>query len=217
MSPSNGGERSKARHASTGEPTRVAHADVAAGDVAPAEPEVRDGAPADAELRDVARAVSGDPDAFERLYRSQVGRIYALAARMAGDAQAEDLTQEIFIRAWERLATFRGQARFGTWLHRLAVNHVLTRMRSLKTWRARHVEGDEILEHLTAPRQAPPGLAGDLEGAIRSLPERARAVFVLYDVEGYSHEEIARMMDTSVGTSKSQLHRARMLLRGLLA
>ncbi len=233
MSGSKKGERRRTSHGATGETTRVAQPDAAVrGDA-----EVPDterpgsgqpaggragttgfcGAEVEAEMGDVALAASGDANAFERLYRRHVGRIYALAARMAGDAVAEELTQEVFVRAWERLASFRGQARFGTWLYRLAVNHVLTRMRSLKAWRDRHVEGDEVLEYLAAPRQTPPGLAGDLERAIRSLPERARAVFVLHDVEGYPHEEIARMMGTSVGTSKSQLHRARVLLRGLLS
>jgi RNA polymerase sigma-70 factor (ECF subfamily) len=165
---------------------------------------------------DVQRAASGDPAAFERLYRGHVERVYALAVRMVDAEAAEDLTQEVFIRAWRKLGTFRGQARFGTWLHRLAVNHILSRRETIRGGEARHARGEGPLARLAAPRMRSSGDALDLESAVRRLPGRARRVFVLYDVEGYSHEEIAHLMGVSVGTSKSQLHRARMLLREIL-
>jgi RNA polymerase sigma-70 factor (ECF subfamily) len=165
---------------------------------------------------DVQRAASGDPAAFERLYRGHVERVYALAVRMVDAEAAEDLTQEVFIRAWRKLGTFRGQARFGTWLHRLAVNHILSRRETIRRGEARHATGEGPLARLAAPRMRSSGDALDLESAVRRLPGRARRVFVLYDVEGYSHEEIAHLMGVSVGTSKSQLHRARMLLREIL-
>lgn len=171
---------------------------------------------AHAESSDVERAATGDAEAFERLYRSHVGRIHALALRMTGESVAEDLTQEVFIRAWEKLATFRGDARFGTWLHRLAVNLILTRRETLRKREARRVGSEGVLERAPARPRRHSGAALDLEAAIGRLPEGARQVFVLYDVEGYGHEEIASRMGISVGTSKSQLHRARMLLRSHL-
>jgi len=169
--------------------------------------------PAHFETADVARAADGDHDAFERLYRDHVGRVYSLAYRMVGEEQAEDLTQEIFIRAWNKLGTFKGQSQFGTWLHRLAVNHILSRRATIRKREARNVSGEGILGRVVAPRRKTPGLALDLNAALRALPTRARQVFVLYDVEGYSHDEIAEELGVSVGTSKSQLHRARMLMR----
>ena len=165
------------------------------------------------EATDVRRAAQGDHQAFERLYRDHVGRVYALAVRMAGDGLADDLTQEVFIRAWEKLGSFRGDARFGTWLHRLAVNYILTKRASTRKREARHVADDGLVDRMVAPRKRSSGAALDLEQAVKMLPEGARQVFVLYDVEGYPHDEIAGMMNISVGTSKSQLHRARMLLR----
>ena len=161
-------------------------------------------------------AADGDHAAFERLYRGHVGRIHALARRMVGDDVAEDLTQEVFIRAWSKLGSFRGDARFATWLHRLAVNLLLTRRETLRKREAKAVTADGVLDRLVAPRQRSPGAAVDLEAALARLPDGARQIFVLYDVEGYGHEEIAELVGISVGTSKSQLHRARMLLRGHL-
>ena len=165
------------------------------------------------ERADVGRAASGDHEAFERLYRGHVGRVYSLAVRMVGSAEADDLTQEVFIRAWSKLATFKGEAQFGTWLHRLAVNHILSRRTVLRRREARLSTGEGIWARLTAPKRRASGAALDLEQAIGRLPQRAREVFVLYDVEGFSHEEVAASLGVSVGTSKSQLHRARMLLR----
>lgn len=169
--------------------------------------------PVDFEKSDVQRAAEGDHAAFERLYRDHVGRIFSLCARMVDDQSAEDLTQEVFIRAWNKLHLFRGQSQFGTWLHRLAVNHVLSRRETQRKREARHTGGDGLLARVTAPSRRSSGHAIDLESAIGRLPGRARDVFLLYDVEGYSHDEIATQLGVSVGTSKSQLHRARMLMR----
>lgn len=166
---------------------------------------------------DVRCAAGGDQAAFERLYRAHVGRVYALAVRMVDEEAAEDLTQEVFVRAWTKLRSFRGQSRFGTWLHRLAVNLILTRRATLRARQSRQVGGDEVVSGLPGRPGAPAGTALDVESALRRLPPRARDVFVLYDVEGYTHEEIAGMMQVSVGTSKSQLHRARLLMREYLA
>jgi len=164
------------------------------------------------EAMDARDAARGDAQAFERLYRSTVGRIHSLARRMAGEGAADDLTQEIYLRAWTRLHTFRGDARFSTWLHRLAVNLILTRRATMKRQGDRTVSGPGLLDRMTA-RVGRPGLKVDFEAALATLPERARDVFVLYDVEGYKHEEIGEMLGIHPGTSKSQLHRARMLLR----
>ena len=169
------------------------------------------------ERADVGRAAEGDHEAFERLYRGHVGRVYSLAVRMVGAAEADDLTQEVFIRAWSKLGTFKGESQFATWLHRLAVNHILSRRTVIRRREAR-IFGDEgLLGRLRAPRKRASGAALDLEQAIGRLPERAREVFVLYDVEGFSHEEVADALGVTVGTSKSQLHRARMLLRDKLS
>lgn len=169
------------------------------------------------EARDARAAAAGDPVAFERLYRLHVGRIYTLACRMAGEQEAEDLTQEIFLRAWRRLPTFEGRARFGTWLHRLAVNHILSRRKSMALRESRVIGAPAVLEGAPARGQRNAAAALDLESALARLPDGAREVFVLFDVEGFQHEEIARAMGITVGTSKSQLHRARRLLREFLA
>jgi len=161
---------------------------------------------------DVRLAAAGDARAFERIYRATVPRIHALARRMAGEGAADDLTQEVYLRAWTRLHTFRGESRFETWLHRLAVNLILTRRASLRRHESRHVRVAEWMERAGA-RLRPPGVRMDLESAMGTLPERARDVFVLHDVEGYKHDEIGEMLGISAGTSKSQLHRARLLLR----
>lgn len=157
-------------------------------------------------------ARDGDPVAFERLYRENVGHVHALARRMAGADAADDLTQEVFIRTWEKLSTFRGDSRFGTWLHRLAVNLILTRRESLRKRQARFLTGEGILDRFRS-RNGRPELVMDFETAVERLPRGARQVFVLYDVEGYTHQEIGDRLGISPGTSKSQLHRARMLLR----
>lgn len=165
---------------------------------------------------DIHLAVAGDTRAYERLYRDHVARVHGLARRMIGPEEADDLTQEVFIRAWEKLDSFRGDAAFGTWLHRVAVNLILTRARSRKRHGAWIVKDEDAVEWASVdpPLQE---VSVDLEAALERLPDGARRVFVLHDVEGYRHEEIAEMLDLAVGTSKSQLHRARMLLRRHLA
>ena len=163
-------------------------------------------------------AQAGDLGAFEKLYRSKVGLVFAICLRMAGSAPlAEELTQDVFVRAWQKLASFRGESAFGTWLTRLAVNVVLTDRRDRGRRDARLTLAQDV-ETLAAP--VPPkdsGTALDLERAIAALPEQARRVFVLHDVEGWKHPEIARHTGLAVGTCKSQLHRARRLLREVLA
>ncbi len=169
----------------------------------------------DLELTEVRRAASGDEGAFARLYRRHVSRIHTLVRRMAGPDAADDLTQDVFIRAWDKLPTFRAESAFGTWLHRLAVNVVLSRRRSQKRELTWFVDDDAPLMH-AAGRSAWPGTTMDLEAAIARLPEGARQVFVLHDVEGWTHEEIAVEFGLVPGTSKSQLSRARSALRRML-
>jgi RNA polymerase sigma-70 factor (ECF subfamily) len=161
---------------------------------------------------DVTLAASGDGHAFERLYRNHVARVHSLARRMTGPDHADELTQDVFVRAWEKLKTFRGEAAFGTWLHRLAVNLILSRRSRLGVERSRISDAEGILERQPAAASRPE-LVMDFETAIARLPEGARQVFVLHDVEGYRHDEIGELMGIAVGTSKAQLHRARMLLR----
>ena len=165
-------------------------------------------------------AREGDVGAFERLYRKNVGRVYGLCLRMVADRTlAEDLAQEVFIRAWEKLGTFRGESAFSSWLHRLAVNVVLSRQRSRRRRQSRIVAVENPEEHETplppTPR-SPAGIGVDLRKAVRGLPEGARRVFLLHDVEGFSHPEIAAMTGIAVGTSKAHLHRARKLIRKAL-
>jgi len=167
---------------------------------------------ADAEMADAALAASGDGRAFERLYRAHAARIHTLARRMVDGEAADDLTQDVFVRAWEKLATFRGESAFGTWLYRLAVNVILGRRKQLRVERGRQEWSEEALEALPA-RERPADGALDFESALAQLPDGARQVFLLHDVAGYRHEEIAKMLGVVPGTSKSQLHHARMSLR----
>ena len=173
----------------------------------------------ESEADDVAGAVAGDTAAFERLYRTHVPRILALSRRMAGADAADELTQDVFVRAWQKLGSFRGESSLATWLHRMAVNVIIERFRGLGTQRERFLpDGDEALARMSAPAGTRSlDLGMDLEAAVERLPPGARSVFVLHDVEGYKHEEIGTLLGVSVGTSKSQLHRARMTLRGHLS
>lgn len=160
---------------------------------------------------DVARAANGDRAAFERLYRRHNGRIYALCLRMtANRALAEDSTQDAFIQAWRKLSEFRGDAAFSSWLHRIAVNVVLTHQRRQSREQAglAAAAGDAMLEHAAEPRRDTEAL----EAAIAGLPTRARHVFVLVGVCGYTHEEAGDALGIAAGTCKAQLHRARQLL-----
>jgi RNA polymerase sigma-70 factor (ECF subfamily) len=165
----------------------------------------------------VRRARAGDVEAFEALYRRHVDRVFGLCLRMTADrSRAEDLAQEAFVRAWRKLPTYRSGSAFGSWLHRLTVNVVLSDLRRRRVWdgaaQAELIEDDAT----TASPSPAPGARLDLERAIATLPPGARAVFVLYDVEGYQHGEIAALTGLAPGTSKAQLHRARKLLRKAL-
>ena len=182
---------------------------------APAEPTLGNGAD---ERPLVAAAARGEVAAFEALYRRHVGRVHGAIRRLVGGhgSRAEDLTQEAFVRAWQALPAFRFESAFSTWLHRLAVNTALMELRSR---RSRPLEdGDEAVAQLGSADSAGhlTALSLDLERAVATLPPRARAVLVLYDVEGWRHEEIAAELGMAVGSSKAQLHRARGLLRARL-
>ena len=162
----------------------------------------------------LARAQAGDAGAFARLYRDHHRRIYALCLRLSADrSTAEELTQDTFVKAWQRLDGFRGDARFSTWLHRIAVNTAISHRRR-HAWLSLRPDSDDAAPTDVEP---PPGLVRDLDRAIARLPPRARHVFVLIDVEGYSHAEAAAALGMAVGTSKAHLHRARELLRGFLS
>lgn len=186
-----------------GEVTGVGESD---GGAVPGQPEI---APRDPLVTAVQRARDGDVAAFERVYRAQVGRIRALALRMSGDAAlADELTQEVFVRAWHRLESFRGESSFATWLHTLAIRAIVDALRR----EDRTSEVRQVLEFTTTA----PGRRIDLERAIALLPDRARQVLVLHDLEGWQHDEIAELMGITAGTCRSQLHRARALLKEAL-
>lgn len=171
------------------------------------------------EMSWVEAAKAGDTAAFEQLYRRHVGRIYALVWRLAGNdaSLADDLVQDSFIRAWDKLHLFEGKSAFGTWLHRLAANVALSDRRIRVRRVARELPMDDAVERTAmGERDLHVGLRTDLEQAIAGLPERARTVLVLFDVEGYRHEEISDLTGMAVGSSKAQLHRARKLVRAAL-
>lgn len=166
----------------------------------------------------IRRARERDQQAFAQLYRRHVGRVHAICRRMTADLpRAEELTQTVFVKLWQKLNLFRGESAFASWLHRLAVNTVLTDFRTARRREARVFGTDDpaALETpvVTAPRA---GIRLDLEHAIAGLPPRARVIFVLHDVEGYTHEEIAALLELKTGTTKAQLHRARQLLQEAL-
>jgi RNA polymerase sigma-70 factor (ECF subfamily) len=160
----------------------------------------------------IARARAGDRAAFESLYREHVGRTNALCVRMCGDpVAAEEFVQRAFVRAWEALPGFRGDAGFGTWLHRIAVNEILADRRSHGRSVVRLADDGEVdVRERTPPH---PGERVDLEAAIADLPPGARHALVLAEIEGWPHEDVANALGVSVGTVKSQVHRARQLLR----
>ncbi len=164
----------------------------------------------------IRRAQASDTRAFEALYRMHIDKVYGLCLRMTGNvSEAEDCAQEAFIQAWNKITRFRGDSAFATWLHRIAVNAVLGRMRKSKRERDRIQLAAEISTLPTAVHDS--GELRDLAEAIDRLPEGARHVFVLSAVYGYSHEEAGNMLGIAVGTSKAQLHRARRLLSQQLA
>ncbi|MGH7604731.1 MAG: RNA polymerase sigma factor [Gemmatimonadaceae bacterium] len=167
---------------------------------------------------DVALAAAGDRQAFERLYRTHANRVYSLCTRMSGSrVKGEELTQDVFVRTWEKLPQFRGESAFSTWLHRLAVNVVLNARKTEGTRESRTDDGDVGDDRWDEAARAPMHIERmDLAEAIAKLPAGARKVFVLHDIEGYKHEEIAEMCGITSGGSKAQLHRARLLLREAL-
>jgi RNA polymerase sigma-70 factor, ECF subfamily len=161
----------------------------------------------------VRRAAAGDVEAYEMLYRANVGRVHALCLRMARDrSEADELTQETFVRVWERLGSFRGDSAFTTWLHRVTVNVVIAGLRTRGRWCERFAAGEAEDFGAAVPAFSAGGDL-DLERAIARLSPQARLVFLLHDVEGYQHGEIAELTGIAVGTSKAHLHRARQLLR----
>ncbi|MEN0064516.1 MAG: RNA polymerase sigma factor [Myxococcota bacterium] len=172
----------------------------------------------DATARLIEAAARGEHNAFEALYREHVGIVYALCARLAGDNRlAEELTQQVFVRAWQRLSGFRGGS-FRRWLRRIAVRITLDDRRSHQRRRARVTLG-ETDRPIDAPDPcvAPDGARLDLERAIARLPPKARHILVLATIEGWSHAEIAGFLGVAEGTSKAQLHRARQLLQEALS
>lgn len=185
----------------------------------PAEPSAADPSSTDLEL--CRMAAEGDIAAFELIYERYHRRTYSLTLRMtASPTEAEDLTQEVFIQLFRKIGSFRGDSAFSTWLHRLTVNQVLMH------FRRRSVRNEKTSEDGEMPEQTVTGTANPLrmqvvdrialKNAIAALPTGYRNVFVLHDVEGYEHEEVAKLLKISVGTSKSQLHKARLKLRGLI-
>jgi RNA polymerase sigma-70 factor (ECF subfamily) len=178
----------------------------------------------DGEMELARRAASGDHSAFERLYHAHSSRVFALCLRMSGSRErAGELTQDVFVHVWERLASWRGESALSSWIYRLTVNLVLSNVRSDQR-RQRHEAAETDMEDVVVEGESRPerseGFARpssvhdaiDLERAIASLPKGARTVFVLHDVEGYQHDEIATMTGTAEGTCRAQLHRARKLL-----
>ena len=196
-------------------------------------PPANDGPDRDADAELIDRARAGDVGAFEHVYRREVGRVYALCLRMTADAaRARELTQSVFVRAWDRLGSFRGDSQLSSWLHRIAVNEVLIEARTERRRRARVVlaedevagadrddEGARVSAPISVGITLPVDTEAriDLERAIAALPPGARTVFVLHDIEGYRHEEISRMTGSAEGTLRAQLHRARKLLMEALS
>ena len=174
-----------------------------------------------ADLELARRCQNGDASAFEQLYRQHAGRLYNLVYRMAGTAQeADDLLQEVFLHAHRKLGSFRGDSSLGTWLYRLGMNHCLDHLRGrqARIGRATDSLDEEGMAEPVAPAPVVPAVISrmDLERAIARLPDGCRAAFLLHDVEGFDHREVGRILGVSEGTSKSQVHKARMKLRAML-
>ncbi|HEX8186683.1 MAG TPA: RNA polymerase sigma factor [Blastocatellia bacterium] len=176
---------------------------------------------ASSDLQLARAAAAGDAAAFERLYEQHHKRVYSLCLRMLGEpSQAEDLTQEVFLQVYKKIGSFRGDSAFTTWLHRLTVNQVLMHFRKRGVKLEHTSEEGDFTNVVETPLQSTRRISMvdrlALEKAISELPPGYRTVFVLHDVQGYEHEEISNLLDVSIGTSKSQLHKARMRLRELL-
>jgi RNA polymerase sigma-70 factor (ECF subfamily) len=174
------------------------------------------------DLELAARCRDGEPGAFEELYREHAGRLFNLTTRMVGSPQdAEDLLQEVFLHAYRKIGSFRGESSLATWLYRLGMNHCLDhlRRRQSKVQQVTDSLDQDGAPELAAPLPATPVAVSrvDLERAIERLPEGCRAAFLLHDVEGLDHGEVASVLGVSEGTSKSQVHKARMKLRAMLS
>ncbi|HEX8745971.1 MAG TPA: RNA polymerase sigma factor [Pyrinomonadaceae bacterium] len=166
-------------------------------------------------------ASQGDMEAFEEVYRRHHRRVFSLCLRMTqNQSEAEDLAQDVFVQLFRKVGSFRGESAFTTWLHRMTVNQVLMHFRKKKVRDERSSEDEETPDRIEPGTENPGAMPVvdriALDSAIAQLPPGYRTTFVLHDIEGYEHEEVARIMGCSVGTSKSQLHKARMKLRGLL-
>ena len=189
--------------------------------VHPSSPVAPAGATGQDELALVGRCRSGDLAAFEELYRAHAGRLYSVALRLLGNASdAEDLLQEIFLAAHRKLDTFRGESALGTWLYRLATNLCLDYLRS-RAGRSSQItdaldDAPGLFDSATSTLAEQTVTKMDLERALARLPEGCRAAFVLHDVQGLEHREVAEILGIAEGTSKSQVHKARLKLRGLL-
>lgn len=164
----------------------------------------------------VRKANEGDKYAFKDLFEVNSPRLYAFCLRMSADPEtAQEITQDTFIKAWEKLESFRFQSKFSTWLHSIAINEFLMFKRSRKRFLSRFVQAEDVIQYegYGEQRKELHGENIDLERAISKLPKQARTVFILHDVEGYQHNEISELIDIEIGTSKAHLHRARKLLR----
>ncbi len=174
----------------------------------------------DREFELVRQAAAGNSHAFRELYNTNVKRVYAVCLRASQDTDiAEELTQEVFIKAWEKLSTFQFESKFSSWLHSIAVNQFLMMKRSEKRFNERVNELTDIItrDNPQAKIKQAYDHRIDIEGALEKLPEQARMTFILHDIEGYKHHEISKLMSIEVGTSKAHLHRARRMLREELA
>ncbi|MCI0448837.1 MAG: RNA polymerase sigma factor [Chlorobi bacterium] len=170
----------------------------------------------DREFELVRQAAAGNSHAFKELYNNNVSRIYAVCLRISQNTDtAEELTQEVFIRAWEKLNTFQFESKFSSWLHSIAVNQFLMMKRSEKRFSERISELNEIMNRENPVHKSKHHYDSgiDIERALKKLPQQARMAFVLHDIEGYKHHEVSEMMNIEVGTSKAHLHRARKMLR----
>ncbi len=177
--------------------------------------------PQESDVELARKSAAGDGQAFEELYRRHFRRVYLLSLRMMGNpTEAEDMTQEVFVNLFRKIGSFRGESAFTTWLHRMTVNQVLMHFRKRSTRSELTTEEGEtpiqIVKGTENPNAMPVVDRIALENAIGQLPPGYRTVFVLHDIEGYEHEEIARMLKVAEGTSKSQLHKARLKLRQLI-
>jgi RNA polymerase sigma-70 factor, ECF subfamily len=162
------------------------------------------------DVDDVARAARGDPTAFERVYRRNVDRVHVLARRMLGPDEAEDATQEIFFRAWTKLGSYRGEAAFSTWLHRLALNVLIRRASSVRSVARATVS---VADDTIVAEAMSPDMRLDVDTALATLPPDLRAAVILHDIEGYSHKEIGKLLGISLSAARMRLYRARLELR----